>query len=658
MHPRAMRASPIACAVAAVCMATAFAQTVDAIDPHVRAVTSTSSPSVRLQWQVIANARGFNVLRWSDQTSRWEQLGAALPADATRYEDTQVEAGQAYEYEVRAQLAGALTGRGYVLAGLDAPLRDDPGVAVVVTDTHTAQALREPLDRYLRDLTAEGWDVREVTVAPDAAPTAVKARLVSVYEESGERLRAVVLLGAVPRAFSGRINPDGHPDHLGAWPADGYYGDLDREWTDTLDLGGAGTFANRRGDGRFDHNTYPSLLEVPVGRIDPVDLPAFAPLDSDALLRRYLDRNHTFRTGSLRVSPRAWVSDSFGYFNGEAFARVAWRVSGPLVGRDPERGRPFFDALDDEGGYLFALGVGAGTPTSAAGVGTTVDFARRSPRAVLMGLFGSYFGDWSYRDDLLRAALFSGGHTLATTWTARPYAHLHGLGALRTLGEVFLDTANNDLGRYDVGTNPLSVHQALLGDPTLRLFATLAPTALTAEASAESVSLRWSAAPVGAPSMLSATRVGYHVYRRVAAHAAEERLTTQPIADTGFTDTTAPRDVTSRYRVVTVERLSTGSGTFFNHSPGAMADTRLAAPPPDAGLVDVTTVNDAATTPPPAPPSGCACSTHACTRSWSVYGLVALALVTRKRRRYIAGRYVQSALKKPAARTPARESTM
>jgi hypothetical protein len=633
-----MRASFFASALTLLCVSSALAQTVDAIDPHVRAVTSTSPPSVRLEWQSLANARGYNVLRWSDQTSRWEQLGAALPANATRYEDTTVEAGRAYEYEVRAQFASGLPGHGYVLAGLDAPLRDDPGVAVVVTDAHTAQALREPVDRYVRDLVAEGWDVREVSVAPDAAPPEVKARIAAVYEESGERLRGVVLLGAVPRVFSGRLNPDGHPDHLGAWPADGYYADLDREWTDTLDLGGAGTFANRRGDGRFDHNTFPSLLEVPVGRLDAVDLPAFGPLDADGLLRRYLDRNHSFRTGALRVGPRTWVSDSFGYFNGEAFARVAWRVSAPLVGADPERGRPFFDALDEERGYLFALGVGAGSPTSAAGVGTTADFARRTPRAVFMGLFGSYFGDWSYRDDLLRAALFSGGHTLATMWTARPYAHLHGLGALRTLGDVFLDTANNEPGRYDVGTNPLSVHQALLGDPTLRLFATLAPTALTADASSESVSLRWSAAPTGTPSMLPAVRVGYHVYRRVDAHAPEERLTTQPVTDTTYTDTSAPRDVTLRYRVVTVERLTTGSGTFFNHSPGAMIEARLAAPPPDAGHADVSTLTDITPITPPASPSGCSCSTHTSARTRSLCGFVLLALAARRRRRHIAGR--------------------
>ena len=41
------------------------------------------------------------------------------------------------------------------------------------------------------------------------------------------------LFGHVPVPYSGDIVPDGHaPDHQGAWPCDGFYGDMDGLWTD------------------------------------------------------------------------------------------------------------------------------------------------------------------------------------------------------------------------------------------------------------------------------------------------------------------------------------------------------------------------------------------------------------------------------------------
>ena len=45
-------------------------------------------------------------------------------------------------------------------------------------------------------------------------------------------LESVFLLGHVPVPYSGQINPDGHSNHVGAWAADVYYGELDGNWTD------------------------------------------------------------------------------------------------------------------------------------------------------------------------------------------------------------------------------------------------------------------------------------------------------------------------------------------------------------------------------------------------------------------------------------------
>src|SRR5262249_32855002 len=126
-------------------------------------------------------------------------------------------------------------------------------------------------------------------------------------------LRSVLLFGAVPRVFSGWLNPDGHPEHRGAWPAGGYYADLAGGWTDDQGLGTPGVSANAnvKGDGVFDQVFFPSALDLAVGRVDARYLPAFGMSDVD-LLRRYLDNEHAYRTGAVKFGAKGLVTDAFG----------------------------------------------------------------------------------------------------------------------------------------------------------------------------------------------------------------------------------------------------------------------------------------------------------------------------------------------------------
>jgi hypothetical protein len=567
------------------------AQSVADLDPHVR-VTVTTAPSITLRWNAVAAAQSFTVRRRDVETDGWTQL-AMLPASATSYDDRAVERGRTYEYSVqRATVMGMSIAPGvsYVLAGIDVPFRDDPGVVVLIADTNTVVGATMELAQLQADLEADGWDVERVGIPPMTAPPVVRAELQRLAMLHPDRLRAAILLGAVPRAFSGNLRPDGHADHEGAWPADGYYADLDGTWTDTRDYPGTNFNANRAGDGRFDPSVFPSELELAAGRVDAESMPAFTD-PPVALVRRFLARDHAYRTGEYAPRPRTWVTDTFGYFAGEAFSRAAWRDGNAIFASDPESGRPFFDALEDPaGGYALAFGCGAGGPTSAAGVGNTMDFARRAPRAVFVGLFGSYFGDWSYANNFLRAPLFGSTGALASIWFARPYAHLHGLGAMRSFGEEFLRTAQGS--GYDNGAGRGGVHQGLMGDPTLRLFTTRAPSALTAQGTGEGVSLSWTASP-------ERDLAGYHVFRvRVSerGRVAAERVTAEPVIEPRYTDTTAMMGVEYRYRVVAVAKLTTGSGTFFNHSLGVVATaTRPAMAALDAGAADAgASVNDGA----------------------------------------------------------------
>lgn len=586
--------------------ASASAQNVADLDPHVRA--SVTSNSIKLTWDA-----GMDVTSWSirkrEGTSAWTTLEAMLPAATTTYEDKAVTAGKPVEYNV--QRRGTTIGNAYILAGIDVPFPDDVGVVALVVDEATAKNVATLED----DLGREGYDVERVVVAATDRPEALKEKLKALKTKHGARFRTAFLLGSVPRAFSGLLNPDGHPDHRGAWPADGYYADLDGVWTDTVDLGGEGAFVNKSGDGKFDQSTYPTPLELAVGRVDFFEMAAFAPLDEQGLIKRYLDADHAYRTAQKTYSPRTFVSDNFGYFSGEAFARLAWRDSYAIYGSGPQSGKPIFDALEDSAGYGLAFGCGGGNPTGAGGVGSTDDFVKRAPRAVFFGLFGSYFGDWSYKNNFLRAALGSSGGVLATAWFARPWHHLHSLGALHTFGEAMLATMNNSGVDYDVGNFPRSVHLALLGDPTLRLFVARAPTALTANNNLSAVALSWTASP-DADS-------GYAIYRRKDVGWEKLGATTSST----YRDETVTDGTTYKYRVVAVSKKTTGSGTFFLHSPGPIVEHKYAFSmnEPDAGTPD----DDAAINPeaPSAEASGCACAVKG--RAAGVSPLIFAALLTR-----------------------------
>jgi uncharacterized protein (TIGR03382 family) len=152
---------------------------------------------------------------------------------------------------------------------------------------------------------------------------------------------------------------------------------------------------------------------------------------------------------------------------------------------------------------------------------------------------------------------------------------VHALGALESFGQAY---ARDPSFSY----RAMPVYQALLGDPTLRLFYPRQLTSLVAQPGMSGVQLTW---PVNA----SGDFVGYHVFRRETSSGVAVRLTAWPVSGETFVDTTALPATTYEWRVVTVVRETTGSGTFWNHSLGARAvETTLAVVDAgvDAGGVD------------------------------------------------------------------------
>jgi MYXO-CTERM domain-containing protein len=543
-----------------------WSQTVQGVDPHVFA--RPFDGGLMLEWNPLANSSAVTIRRYRVGVNAGVVV-ATLDAGGTRWFEPLFDAGTRAIYRVQRSQQGGFGGEAVVLAGVEAPFIDDPGVVLVLVDDANSTRLRTQLDQAVGDLRDDGFEVVEQSVPRAETPPQVKARIIAVAAAATGRPVQVMLLGAIPRAFSGLQNPDGHGDHYGAWPADPYYADLaGLTFTDTS-RGGVGAFFNDAGDGKFDQS-YTSAVEVAVGRVDFEGLPVFGADAGTGLLGRYLDKVHRFRTGAAPLPRRALVRPGFGYFSGEAFGRAAYRDGTAILGIEPENA-PFFPTLEQDGGVLLAWGDGAGGPTSASGVTNSAELATRVPQTRLMALFGSYFGDWSYSNALMRAALGS-GEVVASFWYARPSVQVYGLGALESFGQSY---ARDTSFAY----RSMPVYQALLGDPTLRLFYPTQLTSLASQPGTTGVQLSW-------PPYPSRDLLGYHVYRRSMASGVAGRLTATPVSTETFLDTTALPSTTYEWRVVAVVRETTGSGTFWNHSLGArsVATTLAGMPPVDAGV--------------------------------------------------------------------------
>lgn len=561
-----------------------------ALDAHdfavqISARVQSNPAQIRLQWSESPQATGCFVSRRTVADATWNRI-AALSGNASGYVDTSVVIGAPYEYEVVQTHPDGVAAYGYLYAGIELPFPADRGRVVLVVENTHAAALAHGLARLEADLTGDGWSVLRRDVSRAASPPQVKDVIRAEYNADPVRTRAVLLFGHVPVPYSGNLNPDMHPGHLGAWPADGYYGDMEGGWTDqfvTSTNGEDSRNHNRPGDGKFDQSEFPGRVTLQVGRVDLSDLESFGGAAREReLLQQYLDKNHTYRHRSFTVRQRALIRDNFGEIQGDAPAADAWRSFSAMVGSENIRSvgpGQFFSVMENES-YIVAYGGGGGGHTHADGVGSTGDFAARRPQCVFFMLHGSYFGDWDFPDNFLRAALASSGYGLAAAWTGLPHWFLHHMGLGETIGfSTLLAQNNRGLYKNHVNLSAGQVHVALMGDPTLRMHMVAPPSSFSAvPAPNGAVALSW--APSSDPVR------GYYVYRAPSQSGPFSRLTRSFVTGNSYTDA-APPAGPKVYMVRAVVLATSSSGSYYNPSQGIFATVQSGAPVPELPVVQV-----------------------------------------------------------------------
>ncbi len=530
-----------------------------------------SRPSITFSWDTIKGAVNITVFRKAKTAVNWGAVKATLAPTATQYMDTTVTVGNDYEYKIYE--IGSDTAFTYVYAGIEVPVTEARGKMIFLVDSSMIDSLHNELWHLQMSLIGDGWTVIRKNVGRNAPVASVKRIIQDIYYADPTNVKSLFIFGHVPVPYSGDINPDGHPDHLGAWPCDDYYADMDSAWTDiTVDdtLAARVQNHNKPGDGKFDQDALfdmgNDVIELEIGRIDLSDMPSF-PSTETQLLRQYINKDYNYKFKIINPNRQGLVADNFGSYNLEYFASDGWRNFAALFNAPnvTENDPGYFSAMTAQS-YLFSYGCGGGTYTSASGIGSTSDFVADSVKSVFTMLFGSYFGDWDSPDNFLRAPLASKGWTLTNCWGGRPYWNFHHMGLGETVGYCAKLSINSSGVLYM--TNPLypwlgtDINMGSMGDPSLRLHTVAPPANLTSVIHVGGkIDLSWSAA-ASTDSVL-----GYYMYRLDTTSDIYNRISPAIISSLTFTDN-APVNGKNYYMVRSIRLEKSASGSYYNMSQG------------------------------------------------------------------------------------------
>lgn len=502
------------------------------------------------------------------------------------YEDTNnVKLNVAYEYRIikNAKLPNGTPykGYGYILSGIELKDIENRGIVLLIIEDRVLDSIAAELKIFKDDLESDGFTVFEKIVPTDAKPSKIRDDIINLSFDMRSSFKNIILIGHVPVPYSGSTNPDGHIDHLGAWPADVYYGELDDNWTDQSvrnDTAARTENRNIAKDGKFDQSFLGSGADIAVGRIDLKGMNADfdGQLQTEfSLLRNYFYKNHRFRRKIISAERRGFIDDNFGIYGmnplgNTPFSSSGWRNFGPIFGIKNVSSKKYLSDAK-ENSYLFGYGCGPGSYQSCGGIGSTTDFINTDPKVVFNFLFGSYFGDWDINNSFLRAPLALKSFGLTSAWAGRPYWVVHPMGLGFSIGECLLLTQNNS-SRYLANSNEKGVTIALMGDPTLRLHMITPPKNLKAiKTTHNRVELKWESST----EYKSKDFLGYHVYRFDSSEGDKfgryKKISQAIIVDTAYIDSFPHAPMMNNYMVKAVKLEEIASGTYFNVSHGIKA---------------------------------------------------------------------------------------
>lgn len=532
---------------------------------QIYAEIDVSVPHIILHWDTVPNADNYVIYRKSPEELSWGDPLNTYDGGTTIFLDEDVESGQIYEYRITKVLDTGTLGYGYIYCGMEIVPEHFSGNILLVIDTSNINEISTVLDSYEETLRCSGWDPIRLYVNPLDEVMDVKNSIVDLFEQDQYDIRNIFLIGHVPVPYSGSIAPDGHSNHVGAWPADGFYGDIDGFWSDSsVSNTTASSTRNHNvpGDGKFDQSVIPSDIDVPVGRVDFSDLPAFSESESE-LLQQYFTKNIDFRMKHFAPKMRGLIENNFSSYD-EGFGQNGLKNFSTLLGPGNYSYADFDNVENDS--YIWAYGCGGGTYTSAGGISSSANLAADSVQAVFTMLFGSYFGDWDSQNNFMRSALGS-GTILSCSWAARPNWQFHPMGLGFDLGYCAILSQNNPGFTYSPGFGNRQIHVGLMGDPSLKMRMVAPPDMLSITESNGNALLTWEASPD--------TVSGYYIYRKTPEASQYQLITDVSQSGLNFIDSCLQKGLEYEYLVRAEKLIQTPSGSYYELSTGIKASQMI-----------------------------------------------------------------------------------
>jgi len=542
---------------------------------RITASVQVSPPQITLSWPTNTTTTQYTIYRKLKTATSWGTALATLNGSVTSYVDNTINTATSYEYKIQ-RTGSSYTGYGYINSGIEIPAIEDRGKLILMVDSAFTTTLSTEIARLETDLEGDGWTVIRHDVLRTGSVPHVKSIIVNDYNNDPADTKALFILGHVPVPYSGNINPDGHPDHLGAWPTDTYYADVNGAWTDnaiTSTTASPARTQNVPGDGKFDQSVIPSPLELQTGRVDLYNLTSFT-LTETQLMKNYLDKDHEYRKKIYVPIKRGVVDDNFGYMSGEAFAASGYNAMASLVGTSSVTAADYFTSMNGNS-YQWSYGCGGGSYTSAGGIGNTTNFSTSNLQGVFTMLFGSYFGDWDVQNSFLRAPLAQ-GKILTNIWSGRPHWVFHHMALGENIGYSAITTQNYQQALYFpniYGIHGGWIHNGLMGDPTLRndIVAPVSNVVAT-KGSGYDCNISWS-------TSTETNIAGYNIYMKNPVNTNYVKINSTLIAGTTYTDNCLLYQGIYKYMVRAVKLETSPSGTYYNMSEG-IADTAMNNNPP------------------------------------------------------------------------------
>lgn len=528
-------------------------------------ISNSTPPSITLNWSA-NSANSFSIYKKLKVDNHWTLLTDSVLGSVRTFTDSNVSINQLYDYKI-VKFASGYQGYGYICSGIQIDLVDYRGIVILVVDSSVASMTGE-IASYIQSIEVDGWKVKKIIVGKYEAVTSVKTKIFNKYLEDPIHTKTLYLLGHVPVPYSGNftVPPDGHLDHIVAWPTDAYYGDMDVfTWEDmnVHDTSGSNPRNhNIPGDGKFDFSTIPSDIELEIGRVDFSNLSYFTTTPEISLYRNYFDKVKRYKNANFQINQKGIIDDNFGSMSGEAFASTGWKSFAPII-HDSNIIEADLVTECTTSSYMYSYGCGPGSYVTCGGVCASNDLVNDSLKTVFNMLFGSYFGDWDSPNNLMRT-MIAQGTVLTSCWSGRPHWYLHHLAMGENIGYSQKLVQNNiDLYHSNIFGNSIQIE--LIGDPTLRAHMIYPPKNVRATFTKPQIIIEWD-------TVINQHIIGYMVYKKNRLNGIFERISPLLINTNRYLYNCVNSLGIEEFIVKSIRLEQSASGTYYNSSIG-ISDT-------------------------------------------------------------------------------------